>query len=260
MTDTNTTFKHIAFTHFVPCFFLGVISLLFLLSLLPNPFYAQVADGHFDTIDAVLGVINGLFVASLAACFHVYRNRRIQSGKLLFFNPMPKKGMAKAAVVGFAGGAFEVLFGMLNAGIILLTLLVLIILVWHLRVFAKDVQRMLKPGNHATWGEVAELMRIYLTMMAGFTLLNATLEVAHILMGTPPPFGFGAEEGQFFLNSLYFTVVTMTTLGFGDIVPQTWDGKLLLIFQTLAGYIMFALMVGIITRGVAREQDEIENE
>lgn len=109
-------------------------------------------------------------------------------------------------------------------------------------------------------GEVAELMRIYMTMVAGFTLLNATLEVGHLLVGASPPFGFGSTDGRFFINSLYFTVVSMTTLGFGDIVPKTWDGKLLLIFQCLASYIMFALMVGIITRGVTRTQDEIENE
>lgn len=34
---------------------------------------------------------------------------------------------------------------------------------------------------------------------------------------------------------------------------------LLLVFQCLVSYFMFALMVGIITRGVTRARDEIEN-
>lgn len=260
MINDNYSFKRIVFTHFVPCFFMGVISLLLLSILTPGEVYVEVVDGHFDMIDTYLGITNGIIVSALVILFHVFRNRRIEKSAALFQNPMPRVAVFRAALVGFAGGGFEVLFGLINEGILLLTLLVLAILIWHIRVFANDVRRMLKPGNHATWNEVAELMRIYLTMIAGFTLLNATLEVAHILTENPPPFGFGTTDGQFFINALYFTAVTMTTLGFGDIVPLTWDGKLLLIFQCFAGYIMFALMVGIITRGVAREQDEIENE
>ena len=118
--------------------------------------------------------------------------------------------------------------------------------------FTRDVVVMLRPDSIITWSEVAELLRIYLNMLAGFTLINATLEVGHILTGSPPPFGFGADQGQLFIDALYYTVVTMTTLGYGDIVPRSWDSKLLLIFQCLVSYIMFALMIGIITRGVVK--------
>ena len=79
--------------------------------------------------------------------------------------------------------------------------------------------------------------------------------MGHILAKTPEPFGFGHGEGELFLNALYYTVVSMTTLGFGDIVPVTWDGKLLLIFQCLVSYVMFALMIGIVTRGVTDSND-----
>ncbi|WP_319470810.1 potassium channel family protein [uncultured Pseudodesulfovibrio sp.] len=258
--DIKPKFWQVVFTHFVPSFFLGVVSLLLMASILPGHFFNAMTDQVFEPIDVTLALSNGLLVAAIILAFHAHRNHRITKGKSLFRRTQPKEIFIYGAIVGFCGGSFEVLFGMINEGVVLLTLLVFAILIWHFKAFAKDVVRILKPGNHATWGEVAELMRIYMTMIAGFTLLNATLEVGHLLIGTPPPFGFGANEGQFFINSLYFTVVTMTTLGFGDIVPQTWDGKLLLIIQTFAGYIMFALMVGIITRGVNRTQDEIENQ
>ncbi len=246
-------------THFVPCFFLGVITLLFIAPFLPNQ-GQQLTDIHFEFDEIILPLVNGLIVAILVVCFHLFRNYRIQIGKALFMEPTSKKVMLQAACIGFLGGAFEILFAMLNEGLIALTILVLSILIWHIRVFYKDIITMLKPGNHATWTEVAELVRIYFTMLAGFTLLNATLEVSHMLLNTTLPFGFGTSDGQFFINSLYFTVVTMTTLGFGDIVPQTGDGKLLVIFQCLVSYVMFALMVGIITRGVTRARDEIENQ
>lgn len=251
----NTTFRQVAFTHFVPCFFLGVISLFFLNALTPDMELRLLLNDRIDVIDFSISALNGIFVALVVALFHWHNNRRaasipwrtnVRAGKKILFYRM---------FIGFVGGSFDILFGLQNEGILLLTGVVLSILVWHLRLFTRNMVRMLKPGNNATWNDVAELLRIYLTMLAGFTLINASLEVAHIMAKTPEPFGFGHAEGELFLNALYYTVVSMTTLGFGDIVPMTWDGKLLLIFQCLASYMMFALMIGIITRGVSDSHD-----
>jgi len=56
--------------------------------------------------------------------------------------------------------------------------------------------------------------------------------VAVLLTGT---FGFMALEGLKFLDSLYFTIVTMGTVGYGDIAPRTDAGKILDIFLVVAG-------------------------
>jgi len=250
--ESRTTFLQVAFTHFVPCFFLGVISLFIIQSIFPKDVFRDLIDSTISLTDVTLATINGLFVALCAVWFHWYHNRRVRKGKAWLNVSASGRKIRYAALVGFSGGAFDILFGLHNVGIILLTLFVLSILIWHLKVFSKDVVGMLRPDSVTTWSEVAELMRIYLNMLAGFTLVNATLEAGHILMGSPPPFGFGANQGQLFIDSLYYTVVTMTTLGYGDIVPKTWDGKLLLIFQCLVSYVMFALMIGIITRGVVK--------
>jgi voltage-gated potassium channel Kch len=44
---------------------------------------------------------------------------------------------------------------------------------------------------------------------------------------------------------LYFSVVTFTTVGYGDIVMTSTIGKLIVISEILLGYLMGGLLVGI---------------
>ena len=48
-----------------------------------------------------------------------------------------------------------------------------------------------------------------------------------------------------FLHALYFSVVTMTTLGFGDIAanPDSWQGQTLLMGQVILGYVLLGALV-----------------
>lgn len=42
-------------------------------------------------------------------------------------------------------------------------------------------------------------------------------------------------EGWTFIDSLYFSVITLTTIGYGDLYPQTVEGKLFTIFYIFIG-------------------------
>ena len=46
---------------------------------------------------------------------------------------------------------------------------------------------------------------------------------------------YQAIEGWSWIDSLYFSVITLTTIGYGDITPQTDTGKLFTVFYILLG-------------------------
>lgn len=55
-------------------------------------------------------------------------------------------------------------------------------------------------------------------------------------------------EGWRYLDSLYFTVVTMTTIGYGDFTPQTDIGKVFTIFFIFSGISVAFYTISLITR------------
>jgi voltage-gated potassium channel Kch len=59
-------------------------------------------------------------------------------------------------------------------------------------------------------------------------------------------------EGNNFLTSLYFSVVTFATLGFGDITPVSDAGKLWVIFEVMCGYVMFGILITLVARKMTR--------
>lgn len=47
---------------------------------------------------------------------------------------------------------------------------------------------------------------------------------------------------------MYFIVVTLTTVGYGDIVPKTFPAKLIIMFTALWGAVMISLVVVMVSK------------
>ncbi|ESO85345.1 hypothetical protein LOTGIDRAFT_195888, partial [Lottia gigantea] len=67
---------------------------------------------------------------------------------------------------------------------------------------------------------------------------------------------FGKDGGPIkrfssFADALWWGVVTLCTVGYGDIVPTTWAGKLIASFSAILGISFFALPAGILGSGFA---------
>ena len=71
-----------------------------------------------------------------------------------------------------------------------------------------------------------------------------------ILVGA---YAYSNVEGWNGLDSLYFVVVTVTTIGYGDLVPQTNAGKIFTMFFSFIGISAAFYFVSIIGATVFKE-------
>ena len=71
---------------------------------------------------------------------------------------------------------------------------------------------------------------------------QAVLGVASVVIGTGTVF-YRFVEGLHWIDSLYFSVITLTTVGYGDFSPSTNAGKIFTIFYVLVGIGIFVALV-----------------
>lgn len=63
-------------------------------------------------------------------------------------------------------------------------------------------------------------------------------------------------ESLTWLDALYFSTITLTTIGYGDIVPKTEIGKLFTIFYVLFGVGIIAATLNVLVKGAATHRIE----
>lgn len=63
-------------------------------------------------------------------------------------------------------------------------------------------------------------------------------------------------ENLSWLDAAYFSTITLTTIGYGDIVPKTEIGKLFTIFYVLFGVGIIAAILNILVKGAATRRIE----
>lgn len=70
----------------------------------------------------------------------------------------------------------------------------------------------------------------------------------------------GAEHGFTSIpRSIYWTIVTITTVGYGDITPQTTLGQIISTLAMLTGYSIIAIPTGILSAEISREMKKERN-
>lgn len=82
-----------------------------------------------------------------------------------------------------------------------------------------------------------------------------------ILLGTVMYVVEGAENGFTSIpESIYWAIITITTVGYGDIVPHTVLGKFISSIAMIIGYAIIAVPTGIITAEMARSSAKSDRE
>jgi len=97
-------------------------------------------------------------------------------------------------------------------------------------------------------GEAGVLSRALAESRHKITIFLGTISILVTILGTAMYLIEGEANGFTSIpTSVYWAVVTMTTVGYGDISPQTPGGKALAMVAMVLGYSIIAVPTGIVT-------------
>jgi voltage-gated potassium channel Kch len=82
-------------------------------------------------------------------------------------------------------------------------------------------------------------------------LIIALFSLSYFLLGES---AFAQAEGLDWtlFTTTYYSVVTFTTLGFGDITPSTSLAAGIVMIEVIVGYVMLGILISILATKVAR--------
>ncbi len=97
-------------------------------------------------------------------------------------------------------------------------------------------------------GESNNLLRALRASRAKIFIFVFFVLIISVLLGTIMYLVEGPENGfNSIPHSVYWTIVTLTTVGYGDISPQTGVGQFIATFVMIIGYGIIAVPTGIVT-------------
>jgi inward rectifier potassium channel len=93
---------------------------------------------------------------------------------------------------------------------------------------------------------------------AGYFLMNAVFAIAYLACGEHSITGFADKPMmERFLVAFFFSVHTLATIGYGNIVPISFAANLLVTIESLVGLLGFSVIAGIVFARFARPVAEI---
>jgi uncharacterized protein YjbI with pentapeptide repeats len=106
------------------------------------------------------------------------------------------------------------------------------------------------PTIHFIWWLFADCGRSFFRWALWSILFAVLFAYLFFSMGTE---AFSISELQFsFETMLYYSLVTFTTLGFGDVIPNTVEASRLVMLEVILGYIMLGGLISILANKLAR--------
>jgi hypothetical protein len=109
-----------------------------------------------------------------------------------------------------------------------------------------------RPLLYWLWFVLADCGRS-LWPWALWSLLFATIFALVFFFGLgPESFNLDTKLPPSFLTMLYYSVVTFTTLGFGDLTPATTAAAVWVMAEVVLGYIMLGGLISILANKLAR--------
>lgn len=99
------------------------------------------------------------------------------------------------------------------------------------------------------------IRRVYRVIRNSWTALVAVFSLAVIYIVISALVIYSAEPQTFkhFFEAIYWSTVSLTTIGYGDLVPVTPIGRSITVISSLCGIAVIALPSGVITAGYMQE-------
>ncbi len=106
--------------------------------------------------------------------------------------------------------------------------------------------RYLSEGNLLLKAMMQSSRKVFLFFFSVSLIIMVLSAVMYVVEG--PENGFSSIP-----KSVYWTIVTITTVGYGDITPKTGLGQAIAAFTMLLGYSILAIPTGILTAEISQE-------
>ena len=156
----------------------------------------------------------------------------------------------KLLIISFLAGCGAFYLSFSASITFLITLLACIGAYYTIKNSLNKLYNLLSPTRLATTKEIGIFFNFFITLAVCFTTTNLSINFLSQILGHGPAFSF-AEGITGIINAVYFSITTMTTVGYGDIIPLTPLAQIIVATECLTGYLTLAVMIGIITRGLS---------
>lgn len=232
------SWKHIFIKDFNISLFIGLCILAAYHSL-PD---GMLSAGEFESF-GLIAMTNGF----LTAFVMLLLNRFFSQSR---FTPVYYTAdKFRLFLASFFAGLCACLITVSDGATYLISATVLILAVLRIKKFIQKLSQLLRPENFADLEDIGNFSNFFITLIISFAVINLSLNTLHQNIGQRPAFNFASGiEG--IIDAVYFSIITMTTVGYGNIVPQTGLARIFVSFECITCYLTLAVMIGIITRGL----------
>ncbi len=224
---------------FNPCL---LISLIFLALFEPVVLGAKISSQDTFLFYGLIPFLNGLLSIII-----VYILNKILS-KYQYLQGYERLQQFYLLFIAFLTGIF-CLFINTVSGSVVFGVIVIFLTILKIHQFIQQMSLVLPPNHYVTQRNLGHFFAFFIDLIIFFTVINLLFKTAHPSFPFSPDFK-GVSRIDYIFNTLYYTIITMTTVGYGDFTPDTHLGRMIVALECLTSYVMFGLMIGLIARGV----------
>ncbi len=130
--------------------------------------------------------------------------------------------------------------------------------------FTTTMRGFLRPWELKKYPFISAIASFFLAYLAVILLFGLWFYSCHLEGWDPKPY-FNSNRTDYttnlqWIDFIYFSSVTISTLGYGDIFPLHWLPKILVLFEMVAGIVLVAGYFVIILQVWQRTQDQMISE